>query len=120
MLYRRSTPNTKVYFLLHRAAPVGILQLSDAVARAGLGDAPELVLFHSNLTSVTHLQQFIRVQAALPYSSVVIIGQQQDEEVLLLALEAGADDSIVYDELTPAYLRKVVLLALRRYQKSGS
>ncbi|HVF98048.1 MAG TPA: PAS domain S-box protein, partial [Flavisolibacter sp.] len=74
---------------------------------------PHLVLLYSNLTSIQHLQQFVQLYAALPYSSIIIVSDEQDEEICLLALEAGAVDSIRKDDLTPAFMRKAVLLSLR-------
>ena len=76
--------------------------------------APELVLFHSNLTTEEHLKQFIEVQQLLPYSSIIIVGRQIDENLCLLALEAGAADGIAARHLSSGYMRKAVLLSLRR------
>ena len=83
---------------------------------ADLPHAPQLILFHSNLMSIQHLRQFICVRHAFPHSNIVIISSEQDEELCLLALEAGADDSILLTHLTQTYLRKAVLLSLRRYR----
>jgi PAS domain S-box-containing protein len=60
------------------------------------------------------LQQFIEVSNQLPYSSIIIVSPDQDEELCLLALEAGAEDSVIENSFTPAYIRKAILLSLRR------
>lgn len=94
-------------------APVVVKFLSDVI-RSEFSKAPPLVLLHSNLTSIQHLQQFIELQAVLSYSSIVIVSDQQDEELCLLALEAGVEDSITKPFFTASYMRKAILRGLRR------
>lgn len=93
-------------------APVTVQSLPVAT-KTNIASAPHLVLFHSNLSSIDHLQQFISLHAAFPYSTIIIVSDMQDEELCLLALEAGADDSIETNQLTFSYLRKATLLSLR-------
>lgn len=93
--------------------PVAVQSLSE-VAKHSIASSPQLVLFHSNLTSVNHLQQFIQLHSAFPYSTIIIVSHEQDEELCLLALEAGAEDSVLTEHLTMLYLRKAILLSLRR------
>ncbi|HZH63961.1 MAG TPA: PAS domain S-box protein [Flavisolibacter sp.] len=75
---------------------------------------PELVLWHSNLTNIEHLQQFIKLQSRFSYSTVIIVTQDQDEELSLLAIEAGAEDCVTEANLTKEYIRKAVVVSRKR------
>jgi len=86
------------------------------LSKTGLAASPQLILLHTNLTGIGHLQEFVQLQSLFPFSSTIIAGEEHDEEFCLLALEAGADDVILVSQLTAAYLRRVVLLAIRRQQ----
>lgn len=98
---------------LFSVLPVEQQFMSDGMA-AGSSAMPQLVLLHTNLTHSNHLQVFIELQNRLPFTTIIIVGQQRDEELCLLAVEAGAEDSITDMHLTPEYLRKAVVVALRR------
>lgn len=63
-----------------------------------------------------HLQQFIELHSAFNNSSIIIVGDKHDEDICLLALEAGAEDCINKTHLAPAFMRKAVLLSLRRHR----
>ncbi len=84
------------------------VQSLPAIMKKGLSAKPDLVLLHGNLTNRQHLQQFIQLHAALPHTGVVIVNGEQTEDLCMMALEAGADDSITEGELTELYLRKAV------------
>jgi PAS domain S-box-containing protein len=93
--------------------PVSVLPLHK-IADINPLFAPSLLLLHTDLTGIRHLQQFVELYTQFPYSSIIIVSREQEEELCLLALEAGADDSILSSELTETYLRKRVLLSQRR------
>ncbi len=94
-------------------APIAVQSL-DTLKKAGIISSPQLVLLHGNLTTMQHLEQFIRLHSMFPYSTVIIVNNEQDEELCLLALEAGAEDSVPKKNLTKEYIRKAVVLSLRR------
>ena len=93
--------------------PVEQQLLSDRMA-ANFSATPRLVLLHTNLTHTDHLRAFIELQNKLPYTTIIIVSHQQDEELCLLAVEAGVEDSITEEQVTPAYLRRAVVISLRR------
>jgi PAS domain S-box-containing protein len=74
----------------------------------------QLVLFHSNLNTIPHLQQFVDIYGLLGFSAIIIVGEQIDYELCLLALEAGAEDAIAIKQLSRGYMQKAVILSLRR------
>lgn len=84
------------------------------VANALIDSSPQLVLLHSNLTTMQHLQQFVHLLTLLPFSNFIIVSNEQDEELCLMALEAGAGDSIKKEHLSLYYLRKATLLSRRK------
>lgn len=75
-----------------------------------------LTLLHSNLANIGELQQYIQLQAALPSSAIVIVADEQDEELSMLALEAGAEDVITSSQLTKNYLYKAAIVSQRHHQ----
>lgn len=91
-----------------------LVQTVTGIVRSSIRSAPLLVLLHCNLTRVSHLQNFVHLQSTLPYSTIIILTRQQDEELCLMALEAGAEDCTNVVALTAGYLRKAVLLSQRR------
>src|SRR6059058_5787828 len=69
--------------------PVSALPLEKVLQIHG-HPAPQLQLLHTDLTSMHHLGQVIELCSAFPHSSIVIVSSKQDEQLCLLALEAGA------------------------------
>lgn len=97
---------------LFSTTPAMVHALAD-VSKAVIASSPDLILFHSNLITMEHLRQFIQLQAALPCSNIIIVSNEQDEEISLLALEAGAQDSITKEHFTLHYMRKAALQSSR-------
>ncbi|HVF96545.1 MAG TPA: PAS domain-containing protein, partial [Flavisolibacter sp.] len=93
-------------------APVvlSLKQVSDATVALSF----HFIMLHSRLTTMHHFRQFVELYTSFPYSSIVIVSPQQDEELGLLALEAGAEDCIKSGQLTPAFMSKAVITSLRR------
>jgi PAS domain S-box-containing protein len=93
--------------------PIVIQSLYDAESADNVL-SPQIILLHSNLTTMQHLQQFIKLQVSFPYSTIIIVSDEQEEELCLSALEAGAGDCIQMDVLTESYIRKAIVVSLRR------
>ncbi len=93
-------------------APAIVLSFTDLEQNKSL--SPQLILLHSNLTTIGHLRRFIFLQAIFPYSNTIIISNRQDEELCLLAMEAGAEDSITKEHFSIRFMNKLVLKSLRR------
>lgn len=90
-----------------------VQSLPDAL-KTGVSATPDLALLHGNLTTAAQLHAFLQLQAALPHTGLVMVSNEQDEELCLRALEAGADDSITEEGLTERYLRKAVAKSRQR------
>lgn len=112
---RDGTAATDFLLLLRSFADVAVAvqSLTDAV-KTGAAATPDLLLLYGNLTTVTQLQDFLQLQAAFPHAGIAMVSRKQDEDLCLLALEAGAQDCITEEQFTEYYLRKAVVKTRQR------
>jgi len=94
--------------------PVQVQTIS-ALTNSNLA-APQLILLHANLITLKHLRQFVNIQTLFPFSTIIVVSDEQDEELCILTLEAGAEDVISKEQLTKTYLYKASLVSQRRYE----
>ena len=92
-----------------------VTTLAAAVATAT--DArPDVVLLDLGLPDSQGLVTFEAFHAAVPDVPVVVLTGMQDHEVALLAIESGAQDYVVKDDLVAMPLDRVLAYAIERHR----
>ena len=79
------------------------------------GAKPRLVLLHTSLTAIGHLRQFVELQSSYPHATIVLVTDEADEELSMLALEAGAEDVTTRQQLSKTYIYRLVMISQRRH-----
>lgn len=90
-----------------------------AVIEQATPSTPQLILLHSPLTTIGHLQRFIQLQTAYPHSVIALITGEADDELCQLALEAGAEDVVPGHCLTKTCLNRMAISGQRQRQMAN-
>ena len=88
-----------------------------SVAEAcAMTEAPDLILLDLTLPDGRGLETLARVRERFAFVPVVLLTGLDDPQIEEHALEAGAQDFLGKDELTPRALRRVVRYAMERHR----
>lgn len=93
--------------------PVEVLEFQEAINTFSV--SPQLILVNSNLVSMDALRQYVDLQQKFPHSAIILVADKQDDDLYMMALEAGAEDVITRSQLTKKYLYKASIVSQRRY-----
>ena len=103
------------------AAPLGgesweVAGVTSLAAATAVAELPDLVLLDLTLPDSAGLDTLARIRERFPTVPVVLLTATDDPAVEARAVEAGAQDLLGKDELTPRALRRVIRYAVERHR----
>ncbi len=81
--------------------------------------APDIVLLDLESVEPSGLEAVQRVRAAAPSASLVLLSSVKDEPIAIKAMQEGAQDYLIKDEIEPRELIRALLNADRRKKVEG-
>ena len=103
------------------AAPIGggswdLRRVDSLAAAVAVTEPPDVILLDLTLPDGDGLDALARVRERFPAVPVVLLTATEDASVEAGAVEAGAQDLLGKDELTPRALRRVIRYAVERHR----